>query len=61
MIGDTITVWSPDAGEYVTGRVHYETATYVSLTTPTGRQVGGPRRELLPVDLRRLYGSGEGR
>lgn len=57
--GRIITVWSPDAGEVVRGNVHYETDTYIAITTSTGRQVGGPKSVLLPEpDRRRLYGSG---
>ncbi len=47
MVGDEIEVWSPDAEEYVEGTVYFETDTYVSVQTETGRCVGGPKSMLL--------------
>jgi hypothetical protein len=41
------TVWSPDAGELVTGTVYHETATQICIQTDAGRIVGGPKSRLI--------------
>lgn len=41
------TLFSPDSNSHIRGEVYYETDTYISVTDGN-RQVGGPKRIVLP-------------
>jgi hypothetical protein len=49
LLGAVVTVHVPGKRETAIGRVYYETATYVSVETPSGRCIGGPKTELRPA------------